>query len=227
MPAASSRHKTLVHNAQLLFFNISDLVLPVFGRDILLHNPPLQFLPLLLRPLLLLMQLKVLDILRVREILLIDIVAVVILLPVVDLVLVLVVSVVTGPHAEIRELDVVVIFEQEFLESDFAVFVGVEHVEDCLDDHLLLGFADVVGGGVGEAVCAADVGRGPDTGAVVVVQVEESSRVVAGDVVFLCESFSICSIYKSSASYQPCVESPSLRLAQLRFASGRRHAPMQ
>ena len=93
-----------------------------------------------------------------------------------------------------------------------------------MDDHLFLGFADRGGGGVGEAVCASDVGRGPDAGAVVVVQVEEGGCVEAGDVVFLCGNVSVWDGCRVRAAYQPCVASPSLRRVRLRFASGRRHA---
>lgn len=132
------------------------------------------------------MQLEMLNVLWMRKILLLDIIARVVLFPVMNLVLVLVVAVVSRPHAEIRQFNVLGVFGLEFGERDFAVLVHVEHVEDGLYDHLFLGFADAGRGGVGEAVGAADVGRGPYACAVVVVEVEEGGCVEAGDVVLLC-----------------------------------------
>ena len=171
------------------------------------------------------MQLEMLNILWMGEIFFLDIIPRVILFPMMNLILVLIVSVVPWPHAEIRQLDVLGVFCLEFLERDLAVLINVEHVKDCLHDHLLFGFADVLRGRVREAVGAADVGTGPDAGAVIVVQVEEGCCVEAGDVMFLCDSISIyMGAQGVGAMYQPCVESPSLRLARLRFANDRRHA---
>ena len=86
-----------------------------------------------------------------------------------NLILVLVIAMVSRTHTHIRQFDVLGVCGEEFSERDFPVLVGVEHVEDGRDDHVFLGFGDRVRGGVGEAVGAADVGRGPYTGAVIVV----------------------------------------------------------
>jgi hypothetical protein len=132
------------------------------------------------------MHLEMRNILWMIQILLLHIIPRVILLPMMNLILILIITMVSRPHAKVRQFYTLTIFLKKLGQGDGPIFVGVEHIEDSLDDHAFLGFGDTGGRGVGEAVGAPDVERGPETGAVVVVQVEEGSCVEAGYVVLFC-----------------------------------------
>lgn len=75
---------------------------------------------------------------------------------------------------------------KELSERYGTIFVDVVHVDDGLDDHVFLCFGDFSGRDVLETVGAADVYGGPETGAVVVVEIEECGCVKTGDVMLLC-----------------------------------------
>jgi hypothetical protein len=130
---------------------------------------------------------EVLDILRVGQVLFLDVIPAVVFLPVMNLVLVLIISMVSGAKAKVRQLNAIGSARKPFMERDDAVVVGIVELENGLDSIVLLVFGDGGGGGIGEAVGAPDVILGPDARRVVVVQGEEDAGVESGDMMLFCE----------------------------------------
>jgi hypothetical protein len=127
---------------------------------------------------------EVLDILRVRQILLAGIL-VVVFLPVVNFVLVLIVAVVAGAVAEIRQFEALGDTDGVLCVGNGAAAIGVEELEDSVHGIVFRFRGDGAGGLVFQAVGFEDVVARPLVAAVVVVQVEEGAGVEGGDVVLL------------------------------------------
>jgi hypothetical protein len=190
---SSSKHVTLPlhpHAATIPYSTTlaTDLLVhPELSRNVLLHDTRLlRELPRLLCGLHLLVVLEMGDILRMRQVLLLDVIPAVVFFPVVNLILVLGIAVVSRSHAKVRELDVLGVALHELYYGNLAVLVDIEHVEDGLHDRLFLGLGYRGCRGIGQSVCAPDVGCCPDAGAVVVVKREEGRRVVPGNMMLLC-----------------------------------------
>lgn len=129
---------------------------------------------------------KMLNILGMDQILLLNIISRMILLPMMDLILVLIVAMVSGAHAKIRQAQAVVVPRRdELVFCNGARFVGVEHGQHRLDDALFAEVGDVRRGGVEEAVGALDVVGHPEARGVVVVEREKGLWVEGRYVVLL------------------------------------------
>jgi len=146
------------------------------------------FLPLLLRFQLLVLT-EVLNIFRVRQVFLAG-VLIVVFLPVVDFVLVLIVAVVAGAVAEVRQREALANADSVFRVRDGAAAVCVEELEDSVHSIFLRLGGDGACGLVFQAVGFEDVVARPLVAAVVVVQVEERAGVEGGDVVLLWNAVS-------------------------------------
>ena len=108
------------------------------------------------------------------------------LLPVVDLVLVLVVAVVAGPGAHVRQgLALALDDVDKLIARDAAVAVLVEQRQDVAHDLVLADEGDLLVRLVHQAVCAQDLVVLPVAVAVEVVKREEGGRIEAGGVVLL------------------------------------------
>ena len=174
------------------------------------------FLPLLLRFQLLVLA-EVLDILRVGQIFLAS-VLVVVFLPVVDFVLVLIVAVVAGAVAKVRQRETLGDTDGVLCVRYSAAAIRIEELEDSVHGIFFRFGGDGAGGLVFQAVGFEDVVARPLVAAIVVVQVKEGAGVEGSDVVLLWNAVSALRYYYHAIKVVLLCLPAMCRVAQ--FASG-------
>lgn len=132
------------------------------------------------------MHLEMRNVLGVNQVLLLHVVSAMVLLPVMNLIFVFIVAMVSWAEAKVWQLGAFRIFLGKFLQGNCSVFVDIKHIENSLDDHLLLDLRNRGAGFVFEAVGSSNILGCPETGVVVVVYTEEVVGVEARYVVLLC-----------------------------------------